>query len=64
MLDLGTAKEIILKRNEDDTYNMVAKLDILKSDNITKTEAVFEIYRVKINNFDIDILNKEMYTGM
>jgi len=57
MFDLKFAKEILLIKNKDGTYNMKVKTDIYKSNGTTlNSEAEINYPRVKINKFDIEAL--------
>jgi hypothetical protein len=57
MFDLKFAKSILLNKNKDGTYNLVAKTDVYESDGITlNTEIEINAPRVKITSFNIEAL--------
>lgn len=57
MFDVNFAKEILLIKNKDDTYNMTVKTDIHESNETTlNSEVEINYPRIKINKFDIEAL--------
>ncbi len=64
MFNLKFAKSILLNKNEDGTYNMIVKTNVYDPDGITlNSEAEINYPRVKIINFDIEVLatNETIY---
>lgn len=58
ILNLNTAKEITLLKNEDGTYSLFAKFDVVdKSKKITEMECNCE--KVAVKNMNIELLSKE-----
>jgi len=56
MIDLNAAKEMTFKKNNDGTYNLVAKLDAYDNNKkISKIEC--DCHRVKIKSLDVELLS-------
>lgn len=58
MFNLDLAKEITLKKNNDDTYNLIAKMDVCDT-NKKISEMECNCHRVKIKSFDVELLSTE-----
>lgn len=56
MIDLSVAKKMVFTKNNDETYNLVAKLDVYDS-NKRFFEIECDCYRVNIKNLDIELLS-------
>ena len=56
MIDLSAAKKMVFTKNNDGTYNLVAKLDAYDSNKkFYKIEC--NCYRVNIKNLDVELLS-------
>jgi len=57
MLNLETAKQIVLIKNNDGTYNMIANFDVYETDGKTlNCEMECNYHKAKIKKFDVEVL--------
>ena len=63
MFPLKNAKEIILKRNNDKTYNVTIKYDIYEPKGIKIVNEIKTNFpKVKINKLNLEVLNNDNNT--